>query len=394
MADITPDQNTTYLKQLRTLLTCILILGVIGTLYLARDFFLPVIFAFFIALTFRPTVRRLAHHNIPPWATASAFATILLLICVLAGYLLSGPLAGWIENAPQNQRILEEKIRDISASIQDLVNMTIKIQDAAMPDNGAQVQEVVIKQDPSTMLSLAALYPANFIFLLSGALVIAVFLMASGDLFYEKLVRVLPTLSDKKTALRIVFDVEREVSAYLISTTVINIGVGVAVAASFYFLNMPTPFLWGFLAFVFNYIPYIGPIAGTFLAALASIIIFDSFSAAIMPPLVYLVFIGIETQFVSPAFLSRRLKLNPVAILLALAFWAWVWGIPGVVVAVPLLVTLSVFCSHLESLSNIGEFLTASSKERQSAEQMNVSPKTIATSEIEIPEAERAGAGR
>ena len=174
---------------------------------------------------------------------------------------------------------------------------------------------------------------------------------------YEKLLRVLPTLSDKKTALRIVYDVEREVSTYLLTVTAINAGLGVALAITFQFLGMPTPFLWALFAFILNFIPYIGPIAGVTLAGLVSTVMFDSLSFALLPPLVYAGFIGIETQIVTPLFLSRRLQLNSVSILLALAFWAWAWGIAGVIVAVPLLVTLRVFCSHLESLADIGEFL-------------------------------------
>jgi len=294
--------------------------------------------------------------------TATAFAGVLVLAGFVAVYVASGPITDWIENAPEIERTLENKIRRIAQSLEGIITMSEKIQDAATPDNGGQVQEVVIKQDISSVLSGAALYPANFIFMLSGAVVIAVFLMASGDLFYEKIVKVLPTLTDKKTALRIVYDVEREVSAYIISTSVINAGVGTAVAVSFYALGMPNPLLWGLLAFIFNWIPYAGPIAGTLLSAVASVVVFDSIAAAMLPPLAYTVFIGLETQIISPAFLSRRLRLNSVTILITIAFWAWVWGIPGIVVAVPLLVTLRVFCSHLDFLSGIGEFLTKSSK--------------------------------
>lgn len=357
-----PDQVAVYLRQCRNALSGILILSVIAVVYIARDFVLPVVIAFFLAITFRPTIRRLANYNVPPWMTATAFAGALVLAGFLAVYVASGPITDWIENAPEIERTLENKIRRIAQSLEGIITMSEKIQDAATPDNGAQVQEVVIKQDISSVLSGAALYPANFIFMLSGAVVIAVFLMASGDLFYEKIVKVLPTLTDKKTALRIVYDVEREVSAYLISTSVINAGVGTTVAVSFYALGMPNPLLWGLLAFIFNWIPYAGPIAGTLLSAVASVVVFDSIASAMLPPLAYTVFIGLETQIISPAFLSRRLRLNSVAILITIAFWAWLWGIPGIVVAVPLLVTLRVFCSHLDSLAGIGEFLTESSR--------------------------------
>jgi predicted PurR-regulated permease PerM len=355
MAAARRDASAAYLKQSRTALIGIFILGIVAALYFARDFLVPVVFAFFIALTFRPTVRRLTRYNFPPWAAATGFAAILIIAGFAAVYIASGPIAGWIADAPQIQRTFMQKIGS------GVVNFTQDIQDATTPANGAEVQEVVVKQPVlPTLLSLAANYPVNFFIKLTATLVIAIFLMASGDLFYEKLVRVLPTLTDKKNALHIVHDVEREVSAYLLTFTAINAGVGLAVAISFRLLGMPTPHLWALLAFVFNFIPYIGPIAGMALSGIVSIVVFDSLGYALLAPVAYAVCIGIESQFVSPHVLSRRLQLNSVAILLALAFGAWVWGIAGVVVAVPVLVTFRVFCSHLESLAGVGEFLSDS----------------------------------
>jgi predicted PurR-regulated permease PerM len=346
------ERAAVYLKQSRTALIGIFILCIIAAIYLTRDFLVPVVFAFFIALTFRPTVRRLARYDFPPWAAATGFIAILVLVGFTAAYLASGPIAGWIADAPQIQRTFMQKIGS------GFVDLTENIQDATTPANGVEVQEVVVKQSAMPeLLSLAANYPAYFFVNLAGTLVIAIFLMASGDLFYEKLVRVLPTLTDRKNALRIVYDVEREVSAYLLTVTAINAGVGLAVGISFQFLGMPTAHLWALLAFVLNFIPYIGPIAGLALSGLVSIVVFDSLGYALLAPLAYAVCIGIESQVVGPQLLSRRLQLNSVAILLALAFWAWIWGIPGVVVAVPLLVTFRVFCSHLESLAGVGEFL-------------------------------------
>ena len=180
--------------------------------------------------------------------------------------------------------------------------------------------------------------------------------------------RVLPSLSDKKTALRIVYDVEREVSAYILTITMINAGLGIAVAAAFYLLGMPTALLWALVAFVLNFIPYVGPGAGVALSGLFAIVAFDSLGFALLVPAAYIAVIGIESQIVSPYLLSRRLQLNSVAILLALAFWAWAWGIAGIVVAVPLLVTLRIFCSHLPSMSAIGEFLGESNMATEAAD--------------------------
>ena len=350
--------NAIYLRQSRTALIGILILCAVFATYFARDFLLPVTVAFLIAITFRPVIRWLSRRGVPAGVTASGLAVFILFGGLTAGYLISGPVSGWIADAPAIQRTFIAKIRGIRASFERVAKITETIQDAAAPNNGEDVQEVVVKEPGLPMfLWLAAGYPASYAIMFTGAVILSLFLMASGDLLYEKLVRVMPTLADKKYALRIVYDIEREVSAYLLALTAINAGVGVAVAAAFYFLGMPAAYLWAFLAFVLNFIPYAGPLAGAVLSGLVAIMVFDSLGYALLAPAVYTAIVAIENQFVSPHILSRRLQLNSVAMLLALAFWAWIWGIPGIAVAVPLLVTLRVFSSHLDSLKEVGEFL-------------------------------------
>jgi predicted PurR-regulated permease PerM len=125
---------------------------------------------------------------------------------------------------------------------------------------------------------------------------------------------------------------------------------------------MPTPELWALAAFVLNFIPYLGPVLATSASALVAIAVFPTLGGALLPPLAYVLVAGIESQLVSPLLLSRKLQLNSVAILLALAFWAWVWGIPGIVVAVPILVTFRVLCAHINSLTIVGDFLGGSDK--------------------------------
>ncbi len=392
MAAVKSEVTAAYLKQSRTALIGIFILSIVATMSFARDFLLPVFFAFFIALTFRPTIRALSRRNIPAWASATGFALILVFAVLVSGYLSSGPIAGWIADAPQIQRTFMEKLRTIRSSMNGVADLTEQIKEAASPDPGAQVQEVVVKESGIPgLLSLLAGYPAQFLITLSGSLVIAVFLMASGDLFYEKLIHVLPTLSDKKTALRIVYDVEKEVSFYLLTVVLINAGVGISVGISFYFVGLPTPILWAFLAFALNFIPYIGPVTGMLVSTLVSVVVFDTLSYALLAPLCYLIVIGIETQLVSPFVLSRRLQINSVAILIALAFWAWIWGLGGVILAIPLLVTFRVFCSHLPSLAGIGEFLGQTSSDAAAAEKIETPPAIPATKSPAAREGRRRG---
>ena len=347
-------------------------------LYFGKDFLLPVLLAFFIALTFRPPIRVLAKHGVPPWLAAVGFSAAVVLGILSAGYLLTGPVATIIGDAPSYAKTFSEKLRGLRDSFDAFIAFTDKMQAAAEPAGAAPAQEVVVRQSALTSyLGDITGYSATVVANLVLTFVIAAFLMASGDLFYAKLVRVIPTLTNKKRALRIVYDVEHEVSAYLLIVAAINAGLGLAVAATFFALGMPVPYLWGLLAFALNFIPYVGSIVSMALSAFMAVVVFDSLAYAMLAPLSYAFWVGIESQFVTPLLLGRRLQLNSVAILLALAFWTWLWGIAGTVIAVPVLVTLKVFCDHLEGWSGVGEFLSEKYPEERDAEEAEAAKPAV-----------------
>ncbi len=353
------SQGTRLDRQIRNILLGLFLIAFAVFLDFARDFVLPVVLAFFIAITFRPAIRALARRRVPEWLSATGFVAIVVGGGALLTLMLSTPVADLMQNAPVYAQTFSRKLADIQNSFQSLMKFASQIQVVVEADVNSSIQEVVIRDGPPlAYLGQITGYSMSVVATVILTLVIAAFLMASGDLFYAKLVRVLPTLTDKKTALRIVYDVEQEVSSYLVIVTIVNAGLGLAVGLSFYALGMPSPILWGVIAFAFNYVPYVGAVAGMALSTFIAIVTFDTLSFAALVPLSYAFWNGIENQFITPLFLGRRLQLNSVAILLALAFWTWIWGIAGTMIAVPVLVTIKIFCDHLESLSGIGEFLS------------------------------------
>lgn len=348
-----------YAKQSRTALRGLFFIAIVAAMYVARDFLLPVVLASFIALTFRPAVRFLTRHYIPPWLSATFLAIVLVIGGLSAGYMLSWQVASWIDQAPQLAEAFAEKFSFLRSWLDVVVNLTDKIQDATAAPGAIPAQEVVVREPVlPAWLVVMTWYPLQVTITLVATLAIAVFLMASGDLFYEKLVRVLPRLTDKKQALRIAYELEAEVSTYVLTLTAINMGLGLAVALAFYALGMPSPALWGLLTFFFNFIPYVGALTGVALSAFMAIVTFDSLGYALLIPAAFTACSLIESEIVNPLVLSRRLRMNAVAILLSLAFWAWLWGIAGAAIAVPVLVTIKVFCNHIEGLSGLGEFLS------------------------------------
>jgi predicted PurR-regulated permease PerM len=194
---------------------------------------------------------------------------------------------------------------------------------------------------------------------LALTLILVLFILASGDLFYEKLVRVMPTLSDKKRAVRIFRDVEFEVSRYFLTVAMINAGFGLAVGTTLALFGWATPVVWGLAAALLNFIPYVGGLVAVLIMALVGMVAFDSITFALLGPAIYIGLNVIESNFVTPLIVGRRLELNPVVILLAVTFWGWLWGIAGILIAVPFLVVVKVFADHVEGMRPVGEFLSA-----------------------------------
>ena len=184
-----------------------------------------------------------------------------------AGYMLSWQVSPGLTKHHNWPRLFVEKFRGLRSWLDVVVNLTDKIQDATAAPGAIPAQEVVVREPvlPGWLIVMTW-YPLQVTITLLATLVIAVFLMSSGDLFYEKLVRVLPTLTDRKRALRIVYELETEVSTYLLTLTAINACLGLAVALTFQALGMPSPYLWGLLTFFFNFIPYVGALTGVALS--------------------------------------------------------------------------------------------------------------------------------
>jgi len=359
-------------NQSRLALQALLFIVVIAALYFARDFLLPVVLAFFIALTLRPAVRFLQKFLVPPWLAATVFVILLVFSGVMVGYLISGPISDWINQAPQLQQQFASKFAGISEIFTKFSNLTDQIQNASTPAQGSSVQEVVVKQHlfPGLLVSMTS-YPIQFAVTLAATLVIAIFLLASGDLFYEKLVRILPNLTARKQALHIVYDIESEISTYVLTLSAVNACLGLVIAISFQALGMPSAYLWGMLIFIFNFVPYVGTLAGICLSGFMAIVSFDSVSYAMLLPLTYAGWALLESEIIRPQILGSRFEMNAVAILLFLAFWSWLWGIPGAAIAVPMLVTVKIFCNHVEGLAGLGEFLSRRAPDKPEAAGIN-----------------------
>jgi predicted PurR-regulated permease PerM len=334
-------------------------LAVITALAVARVFLVPVILAFLLALVFSPLCRWMARRGVPQPVSAAGIVGLLLVGIVFLSTSLAVPVSTWIDDAPRITREVERKLRSFAGIAEAVAKASEQVDKVTKPSTGDGNDPVeVVVQQPGT-LSVIAFSAPLIAAQTAFVLILLYFVLASGTLFYERLVGVMPTFADKRRAIAIAYDIEREVSRYLLSITVINAGLGVAVAIAFTFLDMPQPLLFGLLAFAFNYVPFIGALIGTALSFAVALISMDTATEALFIAAVFWALTAIEGQFVTPWLVGRQLQLNTVVILVAVSFWAWLWSIMGMLMAVPLLVTLRVFCRHIPHLSSLEAFLSA-----------------------------------
>ena len=339
----------------------IFLLMLVAAVAYARNFLLPVVLGFLLAMVFTPVRRFLERRGIPPGLSAFCIVGVLVAALATGVVLLSEPVRDWLQDAPDIGRQVEEKVKRLLGSTKTVVEageQVSKITSGAQDEN---VQEVVVRQ-PGVLADLASVAPS----VLAQAvltLVLLLFLLSSGDMFYEKLVHVMPRFKDKRRAMRIAYDIERNLSHYLFTITLINAALGAAIGAAMWLLGMPNPLLFGVIGFVFNFVPYLGAIFGMAIAAVVGLITFDAASYALLPAVVYFVLTTIEGQFATPYFVGRRLEMNTVVIFLSVAFWAWLWSVMGMLVAVPLLVTVRAFCEHIPPLESLGDFLSSRGRE-------------------------------
>ncbi len=340
--------------------TILIAMSVVASLSIARPVLLPVFLACMIGMTFKPFISWLATHRIH-----RAFSAAVLLLFVQAavgvGFIeLGGPVMQWVNTAPQHMTELRQRVQNIFPQIGNFSPAA-----AAVSNLGATEEEKRIEQRKTPTVELKENHGASailnwtgtFLVALGETLVLSYLLLASGDLFLQKLVHAMPTMSDKKRAVEISREIQQNISHYLFSISLINLGLGVIVSAGLWLMGTPNPAMWGVLVTGLNFVPYFGPILGVTLLAAVGLLSFDTLWQAIIPPAWYLLLHLLEANLITPVLLGRRFTLNPVVIFVSLIFWTWLWGVPGALLSVPILVSVKVVCDWVPRLNYLSELL-------------------------------------
>jgi len=333
----------------------IAVLLVLYTFYLARTIAMPIVLACMFNLVLTPVVLALARIRIPAPAGAALVVFIFLFVLGAGIATLAEPAANWLRRLP----FVIDQLSDRLDFVQGPARQLKKAEEAlgtlggGAPEEATQV--VVVQQ--TTMREMLLNETSRFAIGALTTLVLLYFMLSMGDKFLRRLVAALPDFRTKKQAVEITHQLQSDMSHYLLTVSIINVGFGAVVAAAMLATGMPNPLLWGAMAGVLNYIPFIGHTVSAIVIAVVALLSFPELGPSLIPPGVFIAIAALEGNVVTPMILARRLTLNPVAVVAALLIWGWIWGIVGLLLAVPLLVVMKIACDRITPLNPVGEFL-------------------------------------
>lgn len=347
---------------------CLLILCALAvsfTLYLGRELFVPIGFAVLLNVLLRPVVRWMRRAHVPA-AVASALIVLAIFGAAFgAGYVLAGPAQKWAAALPERMAAARSRIDKLRQPVQQAAAVADQLQNASSgptsgPAHGASSQPITPPAPAPPGTTWVARVVGTTTTILSEtveALLLLYLLLAADDLFYQKLLRVLRLRRDRTDAARAVGEVESAVVRYVWVTLLINIGQGAIVGVVLWWIGMPGPLLWAIATVVLEFIPYLGATVMIALISITALATFDDAGRVLAAPGSYLLITTIQNNVVSPIAYGSRLRLNPVAVLVGVLFWWFVWGTPGAFLAVPIVATVKIVADHSERFKPVGEFL-------------------------------------
>lgn len=324
-----------------------------------QTYLLPIAVALVFAVILAPLCSRIEWFLIP--RALAAFFTLIIAggIAYLAFSLIAQPASRWMGDAPQLIQRAEKQLRKLQEPLKPITDISKEVQDLnIVPSTPTPASRTVVVQQPGLAASViasvqTAVVQTGFIFILCYF-----FLITRGE-FRMKFIAFQPTLRERVRAARVFRDVEKRVAGYIVTFSMINVVVGVGTGLACWQLGLPEPLMWGGLAAMFNFIPFLGPAIMMGLLGLAGLATFDTLVEASFPVLAFMSISFLEANLITPTIVGRRMTLNPLAIILVVSFWIWIWGPIGGVIALPLLIMFKVICDHTPALRVVGALIGA-----------------------------------
>jgi len=333
----------------------------IAFLYFARPVMLPLVGACMVSAGLYPLMRWLSHLRIPTVPSAVIIFTLLVGATGFAFLEMGQPAARWISNAPRHIGDLQARVHKFFPDAERMGNTVTSLSGLAAPKGEKkEARTDIVANGPVDATASAASildWMGTTLSQLVEMLVLVFLLLAGGDTFSRKLIRVTPNIGDKKRFAEICMEMRQNVSKYIFSASIINASLGFVAAIGFFAFGLPNPAVWGMVVMLFNFVPYFGPVIGIILLGLVGLVSFDTLSAGLIPACWYLALHLVEANLVTPLVIGRRFSLNPVIIFVSLMFWLWIWGVAGALLAVPILVSVKTICSRFPSVASVGEII-------------------------------------
>jgi len=330
------------------------VLALLTAAYVASEIVLPLVFAIILNLLLQPALRILQRLHVPRMLAALLLIIALFGAVLGLGAAISGPASTWAAKLPEGVPRLQERLSFMREPINTVQRFLRQVEDfgATGPSPNAAAQG----RGPALLTTLFT-GTRNFASGLFTTVLFLFFLLVSGDIFLHRLVEIVPRFRNKRQVVDISQQIESDISAYLVTITIMNVAVGVAMALTMWLTGVGDPILWGAVAFLLNYVPILGIASGVVIFLLAGLLTIEPLWLALLPAGIYVGVHVIEGETVTPMLLARRFTLNPVLIVISLVLWLWMWGIPGAILSVPMLAVAKIICDRVRPLAAFGHFL-------------------------------------
>lgn len=336
------------------------ILAVLYTVHLAREVLLPITLAVIFALLLAPLVKRMEQLHLPRAVGALLLISIGLGIFGGGLYLLSSSAIDWLQRLPEARAAIQTHLSNVQSEVAEIEAAARHIEalaDGVKIESSEQISsppEVVIRTSWREEIWLGA---RNFIMFGGLSIILLFFLLTSGEALMRRIVDMHPDLEDKRRIKDMALLAQQQMSRYLATVTAVNVSVGIVTALLLWMLDFPDPALWGTVAAALRFVPYLGVSITVVLLAVVGIITYSNPLLIAGIPMGYLLMTTIVGHVIDPLLHGYRFSLNPIIVFVWIFFWGWLWGAPGVLLAVPLLTLLQVICQHSQRLEPIAHII-------------------------------------
>ena len=345
---IAPKPLSVRLATIARALVVLATLAVVAVCYFGRDIIAAVVLALLLSLLLSPLVNLVEKLHVPRIA-ASALVVLLVVGCLVSGLVaLAPPAQDWLSKAPSAISSVQNRLAQWRGSMQKAQQATETLENLA--HQKTSTENVLVVKDQGGILSTLVNATPHVLGTVAIVILLLFFCLSSGDNFLRRLVEIAPGMSEKRTVINIARDVQREMSRYLLTTTIINLGLGCATALALACWGVPNALLWGTLAFVLHFAPIVGACVTASVLAIVGFSTFDDFTHTLALPATFLLLAFIEGQLVTPAVIGRRHGLNRVVVFVWLLLWGALWGVIGILLAGPMLACFRIICEHTEAL--------------------------------------------